>query len=140
MRIVCVIMPYQYELSVFYAHQIHVFHCDFSHKLICESWLVFGFETQSDVSDRLFYLRIKHTLVVETVRYFTDIAQQYTIGSDDFSIVFAHHVADAAAKGFSFLYLANHSSLLSDDLYSFIIAFSFSSNSISIFLVRLIPT
>ena len=139
MRIVCIAMPYQYELGIFYTHQVHVFHCDFGHTLICESWFVFGFETQSDVSDRLFYLRIKHMLIVETVRYFTVTAQQYTIGSDDFSIVFAHHVADASAKGFSFLYLANHNCLLSDDLYSFITAFSFSSNSISIFLVRLNP-
>ena len=78
-RIVCVMMPYQDELSVLYFHQFHIFLGYFSHKFICQQCLVFRLETQCDVPDRLFYLRIKLPLVVETVRYFPDISQQYTI-------------------------------------------------------------
>ena len=88
------------------------------------------------MSDGLFYLRIKQALAVETVRYFTVIAQQYAIGTDDLGIVLSHHVADATAKGFAFLDFAYHVFLLSTFLYSFMITFSFSSSSMTAFLVR----
>ena len=86
--------------------------------------------------DGLFYFRIKQTLVVETVRYLAVIAQQDTVGCDDFRIVLSHHIADTAAKGCAFPYLANHVFLLSTILYSFMITFNFSSNSITTFFVR----
>ena len=73
-QIVRVMVSYQNKLSVFYPHQLHVFPGYFSHKFICQQCLVFRLEAQCDVSDRLFYLRIKLPLVVETVRYFPDIS------------------------------------------------------------------
>ena len=99
MGIVGVVMPYQYELGIVDVHHCHILHRYFSHKLICQFGLVFGFETQGDVPDRAFNLRIKHPLIVETVRYFTAVSQQDTVGSDDFRIVFAHGIAHGAAKG-----------------------------------------
>ena len=78
-RVVRVMVSYQNKLSVFYPHQLHVFPGYFSHKLIRQQCLVLRLEAQCDMPDRLFYLRIKLTLEVETVRYFPDISQQYTI-------------------------------------------------------------
>ena len=97
-RIVRVMVSYQDELGVPYAHQLHVFPGYFSHKFIRQQCLVLRLEAQCDVPDRLFYLRIKLTLVIETGRYFPDIFQQYTVGFDDFRIILAHHVTDTAAK------------------------------------------
>ena len=124
-RIVRVMVSYQDELGVPYAHQLHVFPGYFSHKFIRQQCLVLRLEAQCDVPDRLFYLRIKLTLVVETGRYFPDILQQYAIGVDDFRVVLAHHVTDTAAEGFPFLDLANHDGLLSPCLYRTIISLSF---------------
>lgn len=138
-RIVCVMMPYQDELSVFYSHQFHIFPGYFSHKFICQQCLVFRLETQCDVSDRLFDLRIKLPLVVETIRYFPDISQQYTVGVDDFRVVLAHYVTDTAAEGFPFLDLANHDGLPSPCLYRTIISLSFCRSSVTVFWVRWNP-
>ena len=138
-RIVCVMMPYQDELGILYTHQLHVFPGYFSHKFICQQCLVFRFEAQCDVPDRLFYLRIKLPLVVETVRYFPDISQQYTVGVDDFRVVFTHHVAYTAAEGFPFLDLSNHDGLLSPCLYWTIISLSFCRSSVTVFWVRWNP-
>ena len=44
MRIVGMVMPYQYELGVPDAHQIHVFHRYLSHEFIAQYRLVFRFE------------------------------------------------------------------------------------------------
>ena len=73
-RVVRVMVSYQDELGVPYAHQFHVFLGYFSHKFIRQQCLVLRLEAQCDVSDRLFYLRIKLPLIVETVRYFPDIS------------------------------------------------------------------
>lgn len=78
-RVVRVMVSYQDELGVPYPHQFHVFPGYFSHKFIRQQGLVLRLEAQCDMLDRLFYLRIKLTLEVETVRYFPDISQQYTI-------------------------------------------------------------
>ena len=78
-RIVRVMVSYQNKLSVFYPHQLHVFLGYFSHKFIRQQCLILRLEAQCNVSDRLFDLRIKLTLVVETIRYFPDISQQYTV-------------------------------------------------------------
>lgn len=138
-RIVCVMVSYKNKLSVFYPHQFHIFPGYFSHKFICQQCLVFRFEAQCDVPDRLFYLRIKLPLVVETVRYFPDISQQYTVGVDDFRVVLAHHVTDTAAEGFPFLDFANHDGLLSPCLYRTIISLSFCRSSVTVLCVRWNP-
>lgn len=138
-RIVRVMVPYQNELGVPYAHQLHVFPCYFSHKFIRQQCLVFRLEAQCDVPDRLFYLRIKLALVVETGCYFPDIFQQYTVGVDDFRAVLAHHVADTASEGFPFLDLSNHDGLLSPCLYWTIISLSFCRSSVTVFWVRWNP-
>ena len=99
MGIVGIVMPYQYELGIVDSNHFHVFHRYFSHKLIGQFRLVFRLEAQGYVPDRAFNLRIKHTLIIETVRYFTVVFQQDTVGSDDFSIVFAHYIAHSATVG-----------------------------------------
>lgn len=138
-RIIRVMVSYQDELGVFYPHQFHVFPGYFSHKLIRQQCLVLRLEAQCDMPDRLFYLRIKLTLVVETGRYFPDIFQQYAVGVNDFRVVLAHHVTDTAAEGFPFLNLANHDCLLSPYLYRTIISLSFCRSSVTVLWVRWNP-
>ena len=138
-RIVRVMVSYQDELGVPYAHQLHVFPGYFSHKFIRQQCLVLLLEAQCDVPDRLFYLRIKLTQVVKTGRYFPDIFQQYAVGVDDFRVVLPHHVTDTAAEGFPFLDLSNHDCLLSPCLYRIIISLSFCRSSVTVLWVRWNP-
>ena len=99
-------------LSVLYAHQFHVFHCNFGHHLVCQLLFVLWQKTQSDMPDGLGNSRIHLLLELKTFDDVLCSGQQHTIRGKDSCILLACHILYAPLERCCFYNLAYHFFLL----------------------------